>query len=99
MHLYTKVIICAKFQLKWSNIAITSFATGHWDQKYILEGGLTLARWIWLKLGLGRSLGCGNMCAKFQVIWVLLACTSFTKVSAGQKLCEFCGRAWLSKWG
>src|ERR1043165_3038313 len=39
------------------------------------------------------------MCEKFQINWVHLACTSFTKLPAGHKLCEFCEEDWLGQWG
>ena len=92
-----EVIICARFHLKESNEASTSFANAQLVQKCNIEGGLTMAVWIWIKLGVQGLLGCGNMCAKFHSIWRLLACTSFTKVSAEHKLCEFGEEYWLGQ--
>ena len=57
-----------------------------------------MAVWIWLQLGGEELFGWVNMCAKFQVNWRLLACTSFTKVSAEQKLWEFGEGYWPSQW-
>src|SRR4051812_41998045 len=39
------------------------------------------------------------MCQKLQLNWELLACTSFTKLYSGHKLCEFCEEDWLGQWG
>jgi len=89
----------AKFQLKRTSATSTSFTTAQLVQKYNGEGGLTLACWIWPKLGIQRLYGCGNMCAKFHSIWELLACTSFTRLSLGKKLRDFGEEDLLSQWG
>ena len=78
---YAQMRYSAKFQIKWASATSTSFTTATLVQKCFVEGGLTLACWIWPKLDVQGLLGWGDMCAKFQIIWWLLACTSFTNMT------------------
>ena len=56
-----------------------------------------MAEWIGLNFGGGKLFGWMEVLAKFQLTWKCQSGTSFTKLSAGQKLDGIFERNWLDK--
>src|SRR3954468_8368922 len=95
----TMMIISTKFGHKWTTARSTCCTTAPTGQKvFVLWCGQHTGH-LDLKLGTASSYTSVSLHTEFQLIWTKLACTSFTKSFAGQKLWEFIVLCWLRHLG